>query len=278
MNQKITIRKSTFETNSSSTHSIHLDGTVELLDTIHPTDGNTIVLTGGQFGWDWERYNDALTKANYASIYDSGIDCELLREVIEEQTGYDVVFAVGDSYGDTNYSYIDHQSYDTLQEINNKEDLRNWLFNPRCYLYTGNDNGEAPNKFYDMPEQTYTYKLIVHIPGKDMEWELKEYPDKDGLQEIVYALLERVRYNESLDKWEHKYTSWYSEHVYYELPHKYDKMIDGNCIVFIRDDLFQQAKKLFAEDVDYEIVYSKVDELENLAENRILVPYEIVEL
>lgn len=140
------IRKGVFETNSSSTHSISIAvGNNEgLLDTIVPNEDGVIVLTGGEFGWEIEEYNDAITKANYCAIDQLNNDerVEMLKRVIKEQTGAKMVTSIiSDDWDNGDYSYIDHQSVGTSDEaFESEEKLREFIFNKNSILYTDNDN------------------------------------------------------------------------------------------------------------------------------------------
>lgn len=138
-----TKRLNVFETNSSSSHSITIEVGAEW-DNIIPENGK-ILLYGGEFGWKECEYNDALTKANYCAVA-----CKLgytnftkkeLKEVIRDFTGASKVkFKFNTNYKG-NYSYIDHQSNDTLLGIvDTKEELKDFIFNKSSYLYTDNDN------------------------------------------------------------------------------------------------------------------------------------------
>lgn len=65
----INIRLGLFETNSSSTHSIFIAPSSEgIYETLYVHKG-TVHLTGGEFGWEYKKYNDAKTKANYAAVF-----------------------------------------------------------------------------------------------------------------------------------------------------------------------------------------------------------------
>lgn len=149
------IRSGVFETNSSSSHSISVaDQTKEfVLDTLYPDQNGVITLNGGEFGWDWFKHNDALTKANYAAVsalYSVSLR-ETLIEVIKEQTGAEeVVFGFDDDYSHPNYSYIDHDSVGTCPK--DKDELRNFIFNKNSWLFGGNDNSQADPTFYHVPE------------------------------------------------------------------------------------------------------------------------------
>jgi hypothetical protein len=139
------IRKKVFETNSSSSHSISIseDDKNFLLDYMIPDDTGTIELVGGEFGWEWERYTDAETKANYFAL-DNFNDREALQDladIITEQTGAKRVLL--------NISgYIDHQSVGTTRCLS-KAQIKNFIFNKKSILYTGNDNSDAPSGFYE---------------------------------------------------------------------------------------------------------------------------------
>lgn len=159
------IRRSVFETNSSSTHSISVSSDSDgLLQTLPVAPDGTITLGFGQFGWEWEKYNDAWTKANYAAISAvcalSPDKKEMLINVIKDHTGAkEVVF-----YNDDQYNYIDHQSLDgnTLKEaFSNETSLKNWLFNPKSWLFLGNDNESYPPNFFDEPNKLYHYKITL---------------------------------------------------------------------------------------------------------------------
>lgn len=151
---KKVIREGVLETNSSSSHAVTLSQSSVseyLLDTILPDRDGIIVLRGGEFGWDFEKYTDARTKANYlvltigymltdriakiASVLEENSLYDDLREVIMEQTGAtDVVFDAEDGY-------IDHESTNVAKDaLVSKEAMYNFIFNKHSILYTGNDN------------------------------------------------------------------------------------------------------------------------------------------
>ena len=128
-----TVRKGVFETNSSSTHSISF-GQGDEWDTIEADDDGIIRIYKKDFDWEWQTYDDARTKAEYC--YTDDVDQDLLQEVIQEFTGYEVEFCDNDEcYG------IDHQSCGTVcNKLKTKEELTNFIFNKSSLLFTGNDN------------------------------------------------------------------------------------------------------------------------------------------
>ena len=117
---KKTIRQSCFETNSSSMHSISI-GAGKLNDTIGLNKDGSITLTGGEFGWGVEYHNDAWTKANYLAVDACRNQSltEKLQRIIKEYTGaaeVNILVNVDDWKG-PNYSYIDHQSEGTGNDV-----------------------------------------------------------------------------------------------------------------------------------------------------------------
>ncbi len=141
------IRRGTFETNSSSTHSISIDESCdEMFDTIIPNSDGIIELNGGEFGWQEEEFNDALTKANYCYV-DNIHDPKKLEElisVISQQTCVkpgNIRLNASTEYSGGNWSYVDHQSQGTsLEAFESFDKLTKFIFNPRSVLRTDNDN------------------------------------------------------------------------------------------------------------------------------------------
>jgi hypothetical protein len=137
-----------FETNSSSSHSISFNPWKSGKDgnNFIPDENGNVYVTGADFGWEWASYNDSVTKANYyLERYKAEPDrIELLKKVIEDYTGFNVII------NENTNGYIDHQSFDTLElPADDPEALKDWLFNPDNWLYTGNDNDDEPQDLRD---------------------------------------------------------------------------------------------------------------------------------
>lgn len=130
------IRKSMFESNSSSSHSISCDVGTTKFHSISPDSEGKITLFGGEFGWGYETYTDPLSKASYCALDQSGNESrmQMLKEVIMEHTGAsEVVFP--------NDGYIDHQSCGTSSEVfESKETLKAFIFGKNSVLIIDNDN------------------------------------------------------------------------------------------------------------------------------------------
>lgn len=154
------VRRGVFETNSSSTHSIAVqqDG---LRNDRLSSWGNPpeIHVYPDEFGWEVQSYYDAQTKVSYLYTYlanrqwadndhveDYQVsydtpDFQRLTRLIQQQCGdFPVVYETMDGY--RAHGYIDHQSYETVQDLWEESDeyILDFLFNPNSVLHTDNDN------------------------------------------------------------------------------------------------------------------------------------------
>lgn len=134
------IRKSVFETNSSSSHSITINSSATNYTSISPdADGIiTIDTKGYDFGWGYEDYNDFHSKACYCAIDQQNTESNLvmLQKVIMEHTGAKEVKLRIDPN-----SYIDHQSYGTSSDaFESEQTLKDFLFSKNSILIIDNDN------------------------------------------------------------------------------------------------------------------------------------------
>ncbi len=182
------IRKAVFETNSSSSHSLHIDSKTKLYETIYPDDDGVITLEGGQYGWEWEKTNNTIEKANYMATYALGSETQtdMLKELLLEHTGAkEVLITCSDDcdYDSDNYSYIDHQSArceggEGGNAFNSKEDLKNFIFNTNSWLFMGNDNGPVPLNYYEESlEKKFSIKIkdfdeLAYSDNLEHGWEL----------------------------------------------------------------------------------------------------------
>ena len=144
---KTQIRKSVFETNSSSTHSLVITDANDLLQNLGiDPDGSVVIGRDGtiEFGWEQEDYNDPHSKVNYAYFQSESRDewRSLLEEVVLEHTGAE---RIKYDFPKTQWGpegYIDHQSLggDCAEMFDSKETLKRFLFSPKSYVITDNDN------------------------------------------------------------------------------------------------------------------------------------------
>jgi len=259
------IRQGVFETNSSSTHSVSIADSSKdfLMDTSLLPDQNGIVeLTGGEFGWDFSKYNDAETKANYMAIYsrDDEEKRQMLIDVIKKQTGADVVVCkIGESY-------IDHQSdagengytRKAGKGFDSEETLRQFIFNKNSWLFTGNDNSSPDQNFYDVPEFKNgkiikpTYKYELKIQGLDKTAKFKSRPDNEETKEAIYSLLQHEKYDKDyfIIRDDSVYAQMFFNNngkKYFEYS-SYKKEPDlKNKTIFLIKDAWGEAEKIYKE-------------------------------
>ena len=150
------IRKSIFETNSSSTHSIVIGNNGE---DIYANLPKKLEFHGDEFGWEHELYTDTQSKADYlftSLIYTEtpleykeriknilakwDIEAEF-DEIVEKryESGY-ICYEIKDKF-----CYVDHGNgnKDLVKELCEDEvKLMNYLFSDSSYVETSNDNDD----------------------------------------------------------------------------------------------------------------------------------------
>ena len=135
------IRKSVFETNSSSVHTLSVES--GNLTSRIPTNTGVCTIYQGEFGWGVDSYTDAATKAAYCWTHvdkyangDSGRLREMLEKVLLKHTKADRIEFASDPE-----AYIDHQSVGTCDKaFESEQTLENFIFNPQNVLFIDNDN------------------------------------------------------------------------------------------------------------------------------------------
>ncbi len=134
-------RVGVFETNSSSSHSISIVAGSYIPDRLPIDSEGKVEIYTGEFGWEPETYNDAVTKAAYCLTYVTNHhniekNHYMLREVIREATGAKEV-----RLNNTDPGYIDHQSDDVCMDaFVSHQTLRDFIFNKKSVLTIDNDN------------------------------------------------------------------------------------------------------------------------------------------
>lgn len=191
----IKIRKSVFETNSSSSHSLTLSQS-ELSSMPFSKEvlkAGTIQLQKNEYGWEWQRYYAAAEKLNYLltqlfqeDIPDAGSPEEVTRElreqnprfeqlcrVVKDHTGVEVRVTPGST------GYIDHESVGVGLELFKDGDdmpLKQFLFSD-AYVETGNDNDSAPVRIHTDRGQEGYYAHAYGVPSDgDVEIQVKYVP------------------------------------------------------------------------------------------------------
>lgn len=173
------IRTSIFETNSSSTHTISISRSDEYKSVLEKMSGEGIAFTSGEFGWEYEIYASTWDKACYlwTGIVESGcftrVQVDKIKENIKSVLNKYGVTPIFEPYKEDSYewggekhfyltfeksAYIDHSNeLDTWLEAmfpNKGEDvdeelLLEYLFNPNSCVFTGNDNSDAPDEYFE---------------------------------------------------------------------------------------------------------------------------------
>ena len=137
-----------FETNSSSSHSLHFDVGCT---TFEPFVTDKITITGGEYGWGYDRLDTPIEKIDYIytlistighGVHEGGSPptdadlrrVEMLLGVIREFTGAEVEICY-----DT-CSYIDHQSAEYTEALDDPVAMKALLFGADSYIIIDNDN------------------------------------------------------------------------------------------------------------------------------------------
>lgn len=156
-----TIRKSVFETNSSSTHSICITKN----NSLYPS---SVHFTIGNFGWEVATYKDTHTKAQY--LYTAL--CNLQRfELINHienilncfniEATFERLQCDSDGYYDCyENGYIDHSSdlHEFVSDVcHNPDKLLRYLFSEKSFLKTGNDNSDDDRADIEVDYECDTY-------------------------------------------------------------------------------------------------------------------------
>ena len=158
---KINIRKSAFETNSSSMHSLAIIGADRMSQSsFHTTniDGNDkILVQSDEYGWSGDDLTTPLEKLSYIvtliQYKDSANEIadskyfQWLSDMVKDYTGYGLAYAPyikGNKYNAD--GYVDHDSTDTLDsewstnEEAFKSNMKDIVFNDKYFIVIDNDN------------------------------------------------------------------------------------------------------------------------------------------
>lgn len=239
-------------------------------------------MIGGEFGWTWDKTNDALDKANYAAVASMHNESfrETLTQVIKDQTGADEVeYLCQDSlYTGQYWSYIDHESYGICPK--NYDELKSFIFNKNSWLFTGNDNTTAKPMFYDVPEYTsngviepiYLYELSVQDYAEKVKY--THYPSQEEITDGLTALLESIRLyadsNDSQDYLFEKATNFYTSRPEYFEFTTYNPRIDfENNICYFVKQAYHDARVIYSEQNSDRLEYSNLTDEDHMAINKL---------
>lgn len=205
MTLKKVIRRGVLETNSSSSHSVCICSDSEVCkagdhvwDLDLREDGTLFIpVPAINFGWDFFKTNRCLMKIQYA--YGLAFHCcaekqYIVTDLIKRVTGAKKVVIewveeykkkekeqkgiLGNIYVET--PEIDHQSLDLYDEVFENEDtLKDFIFNPKSWLYGGNDGSDDPSDFkteWFTIDEDRQATLTIHFdkPIGDMDFDIHD--------------------------------------------------------------------------------------------------------
>ena len=130
----IKIRRSVFETNSSSMHSLSVIGS-DMMNSIVSKDG-VIGVSGGEFGWGYDELVTPIEKLSYLVteyVYDDAT-LDMIKDAVKDYTGLTLII-----HG--NEGYIDHQSLGRIRKyVTDKQSIIDLVFNDKNVIVIDNDN------------------------------------------------------------------------------------------------------------------------------------------
>ena len=229
-----------------------------------PDEQGVILIEGEGFGWEWKKYNDAMSKARYC-FYDihnkyrnnDEPRYRMLMDVIKEQTGA-IAVVVGK---ESEYGGIDHQSQGTSSTAyKSKSALRNFIFNKNSWLFTGNDNEQMAPDFKAVPvfkngkEEKPVFKYEFSLEGCLHKPKLK-FKNKPTFNQLLDAIHHVVGYaNWTNGKF--NFGSWSS----WENHFKFSHFTTGKASIDTKNKRIMLVSDLFDKEVDKYADYDSLRE------------------
>lgn len=139
------IRKSIFETNSSSSHAVCIDTRGGLCTPYESKFDEDIVISAGEYGWEsgvlsyW--HGKACYAYTYALNYGTENDMIALKELLSKYFPKSKIIFTPDNKDHSSCGYIDHQSIDEASTIFEDGNLELVIFGEKSRIVLGNDNG-----------------------------------------------------------------------------------------------------------------------------------------
>lgn len=292
---KKVIRKNLPETNSSSSHSVVIcvDDNLLVDNSLLPMDENGVIHIPCRenFGWEYEKYNDPMTKIQYVCgiLWQNKSNRKMvkkLKDIIINYTGAtDVLFEWeekkknantpedeeenDDYYWESGAPGIDHNSSDIFPEIiESTKSLKNFIFNSKSWLYLGNDNSEAPEGFYEDEDEIEEKKdpfVVVSVNyGGDLgviDFEFKESTKGNIIYELNREdLIDDVVYDPKTNKFKHLgYLDTKSDdYLYFRLFN-----LGDSKLYWINKKLEGEIIKRSGIESRYGIIYEYTEEVNN---------------
>ncbi len=177
------IRRSCFETNSSSTHAICITKS----DVDKNSLPNHVTFTHGEFGWENAEYSDLWDKASY--LYEAIYDCyedneikEIINQITETLSNYGISCNFESNKSRWGGGYIDHggDTIDFVKAVLDDEDkLLRYLFGDSMVI-TGNDNddGYSDRMYVNEGEEVTKWGTYTNYGGLKPEFNNYEIYEK----------------------------------------------------------------------------------------------------
>lgn len=134
------IRRSVFETNSSSMHSLSIIGSSNMVS--KDKFGKITRVKYGEYGWGYDRLSTPVEKLSYmiTEYKDNDYMFDLVIKTFEDYTGSTVIIEELDD-GYYPKGYIDHQSHGTIDDVlSDSITIRDILFDYKYSIIIDNDN------------------------------------------------------------------------------------------------------------------------------------------
>lgn len=177
------IRRSCFETNSSSTHAI----CIAKANVDKSNFPNHVTFAHGEFGWENDEYSDLWSKASY--LYEAICCCyeydekeEAINQITEMLSNYGISCDFAPDKSQWGGGYIDH-GYETIDFVNavlnDSDKLLRYLFGDSMVI-TGNDNGDgySDRMFVNEGEEVTQWGSYTRYGGLKPEFDNYEIYEK----------------------------------------------------------------------------------------------------
>ena len=222
------IRHNVFETNSSSTHAVCINSSLTFQYTPIKTSENYLVFTGGEYGWEWDKFNDPIKKINYYISYlltiysdvtynypkkytnrknykqrkkEFYFKLNLLKNVIKNFVKIDNIFIRLNCNNSSKYYfnvYVDGGStslsnkyLNNIINFNNKKELKEFFFNSKYWIVLGNDNYFPEVDVLDNYYQLNPNTIqILKIEGVNRKLHLSQELFKSDLSALTESIYE----------------------------------------------------------------------------------------
>jgi hypothetical protein len=156
----------------------------------------------GEFGWEYTKFNDFLTKASYfwtLALYNEDVNERMIRLAADH--GLDLQF----KQSKDDFYYVDHGSEhysDWVKknpELLTDEGLWNFLINESCWIILGNDNSEDPANWRISPKSAAAMPYEVYIipidPQDRIDYDTCSFKSNaETVKENIEAITQHVYY------------------------------------------------------------------------------------